>query len=170
MKINLIPFQEKYKDQFIKDQQEAFQLGFIQEFGITEEVISKEEIEQSLSAENAQAFHIVKDDEIVGGVIVSINDNQHNELDTLFIKVGNHGSGIGQKVWRIIEEMYPETRVWETHTPYFDKRNIHFYVNKCGFHIVEFYDALSSTVEENALNPNSPANNEPFFRFEKIMK
>lgn len=170
MTIRLIPFQEKYKDQFIKDQQEAFQLGFIQEFGITEEVISKEEIEQSLSTKNAQVFHIVKDDEIVGGGIVSINDNNHNELDTLFIKVGKHSGGIGQKVWKFIEEMYSETQVWETHTPYFDKRNIHFYVNKCGFHIVEFYDALSSTVEENALNPNSPANNEPFFRFEKVMK
>lgn len=24
-------------------------------------------------------------------------------------------------------------------TPYFDKRNIHFYVNRCGFQIVEFF-------------------------------
>lgn len=25
-------------------------------------------------------------------------------------------------------------------TPYFEKRNIHFYVNRCGFHIVEFWN------------------------------
>ena len=25
-------------------------------------------------------------------------------------------------------------------TPYFDKRNIHFYVNVCGFHITEFFN------------------------------
>lgn len=25
-------------------------------------------------------------------------------------------------------------------TPYFEVRNIHFYVNKCGFHIVEFFN------------------------------
>ena len=24
-------------------------------------------------------------------------------------------------------------------TPYFEKRNIHFYMNKCGFQIVEFF-------------------------------
>ena len=36
------------------------------------------------------------------------------------------------------ERLHPETKVWETCTPYFEKRNIHFYVNKCGFHIVEF--------------------------------
>ena len=27
----------------------------------------------------------------------------------------------------------------KTCTPYFDKRNIHFYVNKCGFQIDEFW-------------------------------
>jgi hypothetical protein len=36
--------------------------------------------------------------------------------------------------------MHPEIRVWETCTPYFEKRNIHFYVNRCGFHIVEFWN------------------------------
>ena len=38
----------------------------------------------------------------------------------------------------MIEEKYPETKIWETCTPYFEKRNIHFYVNKCKFHIVEY--------------------------------
>lgn len=36
--------------------------------------------------------------------------------------------------------MYPQVRVWETYTPYIEKRNIHFYVNRCGFHIVEFFN------------------------------
>ena len=40
-----------------------------------------------------------------------------------------------------VERLYPETRVWETCTPYFEKRNIHFYVNRCGFHIVEFFNS-----------------------------
>ena len=35
--------------------------------------------------------------------------------------------------------IFPEIRAWETITPYFEKRNIHFYVNRCGFHIVEFW-------------------------------
>ena len=37
--------------------------------------------------------------------------------------------------------MYPEVKVWETVTPYFEKRNIHFYVNRCGFIIDEFYNS-----------------------------
>lgn len=36
--------------------------------------------------------------------------------------------------------MHPEIKVWECITPYFEKRNIHFYVNRCGFHIVEFWN------------------------------
>ena len=32
-----------------------------------------------------------------------------------------------------IEKKHPNTKVWETVTPYFEKRNIHFYVNLCNF-------------------------------------
>ena len=39
-----------------------------------------------------------------------------------------------------VEAMHPEIKVWETITPYFEKRNIHFYVNRCGFHIVEVWN------------------------------
>ncbi len=37
--------------------------------------------------------------------------------------------------------MYPATKVWELVTPCFEKRNIHFYVNKCGFHLGEYFNA-----------------------------
>ena len=48
--------------------------------------------------------------------------------------------GIGQAAWKAVEAMHPEIKVWKTCTPYFEKRNIHFYVNRCGFHIVEFWN------------------------------
>ena len=38
--------------------------------------------------------------------------------------------------------------VWETCTPYFDRRNIHFYVNVCGFHIVEFFNERHPAPDE----------------------
>ena len=41
--------------------------------------------------------------------------------------------------WLAVEALHPETKVWETCTPYFEKRNIHFYVNKCGFQIDQFW-------------------------------
>ena len=51
---------------------------------------------------------------------------------------------------------------------YFEKRNIHFYVNRCGFHIVEFYNSHHP-------DPNDPEMSERIdeqfpagmFRFEK---
>ena len=59
--------------------------------------------------------------------------------------------------------MHPEITIWETFTPYFEKRNIHFYVNRCGFHIVEFYN-------EYYRDPHDK-DDELFemFRFEKIL-
>lgn len=57
--------------------------------------------------------------------------------------------------------------MWETHTPYFEKRNIHFYVNKCGFKIVEFYNAHHPG-PHGGLPDNVPGGEE-MFRFEKIV-
>lgn len=104
MLIELIPFEEKYRDLFVKDLQEAFQLGFIEKYNITEEVISKKEINESIDAPNSHTYHIVHDKKIIGGVIVTINKSNHNELDLFYIKVGSHGGGIGQKVWKMIEK------------------------------------------------------------------
>lgn len=43
---------------------------------------------------------MIKDDEIVGGVIVTINENNHNHLDFLFVKVRVHSKGIGKTIWK----------------------------------------------------------------------
>ncbi len=60
--------------------------------------------------------------------------------------------------------------VWETCTPYFEKRNIHFYVNKCKFHIVEFYNDFlqdqSITEDQKELNEGP----DEMFRFVKVCK
>ena len=80
-----------------------------------------------------------------------------------------HSKGIGYGAWRAVEALHPETKVWETCTPYFEKRNIHFYVNKCGFHIVEFFNEFN-------VDPNCPDEDrhddegpDEMFRFQKIM-
>ena len=118
--------------------------------------------------ENAEAFRIIVDGEPVGGVVVAIHpETQVNSLYLLFVSPDCHSRGIGQTVWRMIEEKYPETKVWETHTPYFEKRNIHFYVNKCGFHIVEFYNPHHPEPREETCDT---PRGEYFFRFEKVMK
>ena len=132
------------------------------------EIISRDTIEQSIN--HGEAYRILLDGEKVGGVVVSIDEAfRCGELELLFVKPGVHSKGIGYEAWCQIEKMYPKIIIWETCTPYFEKRNIHFYVNKCGFHIVEFYTKYHPDprmLEEEAC-PDMEGDDE-MFRFQKV--
>lgn len=129
---------------------------------------SGEDIEQVLSEKGVQIFNIIANNRIVGGVILIIDETtQHNFLEHFFINADEVGKGYGYATWQAIEMHFPHTKVWETYTPYFEKRNIHFYVNKCGFKIVAFHSSFRS--EYYHPDPNVPDDIE-FFQFEKIMK
>lgn len=168
MNLRLELLQIENREQFIKNNQEAFQKAFTEEFGASDKmVLPRQDVEKSLDNQNAVAYRILLDDAWVGGVVLSINKKtQHNTLDLFFINPGTHGKGIGLNTWKLIEKMHSETKVWETMTPYFEKRNIHFYVNKCGFKIVEFFNPY----HKDPNMPNSMSEGEDyFFRFEKVM-
>ena len=144
-KISLIPLQDNDREQFIRDNQDAFNYGAMEEFGLRDnhfeedgEIISRSTIEESI--DHGIAYRIMLDNQPVGGLILKI-DGSHGELEILFVSPHAHSKGIGYAAWCAVEEMYPQVKVWQTITPYFEKRNIHFYVNRCGFHIVEFYNA-----------------------------
>jgi len=173
--VKLMPLEASDRDQFILDNQEAFNYGALEEFGLRDdhfeeegEIISRETIEQSI--EGGEAYRIMLDDQPVGGVIIKVDGNR-GDLEILFVSPRVHSKGIGYAAWCAVEKLHPEVKVWETVTPYFEKRNIHFYVNRCGFHIVEFYNSHHP-------DPNDPDAaeqvNEQFpegmFRFEKVMK
>ena len=142
--------------------------GFEDTFGKTDAVILPEkDIDQSLNAEGSAVYKAVVDGEMVGGAVVINESKQHNLLDLLFVKNGVQNNGIGKKIWYELERIYPNTKVWETCTPYFDKRNIHFYVNVCGFHFTEFFN-------EKHPMPDIPDDfigdgNEGMFKFKKQM-
>ena len=146
--ISLVSITPDDKEQFILDNQRAFKYGAQTMFGMRddrteegEEVISRKTIERSMNGEKAETYRIVCDGIVVGGLILQI-DQQHSkgELEILFVNPEAHSKGIGQAAWKAVEAMHPEIRVWETITPYFEKRNIHFYVNRLGFHVVEFWN------------------------------
>ena len=125
---------------FKKDIQEAFQKGFEDVYGKSEEtVLPEEDIEQSLNTKVSIAYKALVNEEFVGGAVVVIDEEtQHNHLHLFYVKYGIQSKGIGKLIWDEIERLHPKTKIWETCTPYFEKRNIHFYVNKCKFHIVEY--------------------------------
>ena len=172
MDIKLLALTPDDREQFILDNQEAFNYGALEEFGCRDdhfeeegEIISRETIEHSI--DNGEAYRIMLDDQPVGGVIIRV-DGDHGDLEILFVSPRVHSKGIGYAAWCAVERLHPEVRVWETVTPYFEKRNIHFYVNRCGFHIVEFFNSHHQ-------DPNDPDRGEEMdeqfpegmFRFEK---
>ena len=174
--VKLVPLQAKDRDQFIKDNQWAFKYGATEEFGIRDDhfenddqIISRETIEMSIS--EGEAYRIIHEGKKVGGVIVSV-DGDRGELEILFVIPECHSKGIGYAAWCEVEKMYPEVKVWETITPYFETRNIHFYVNRCGFHIVEFYNSHHPDPKDPDMSDEDIDDQFPdgMFRFEKEMK
>ena len=81
MDIKLIPLTEDDREQFILDNQEAFNYGALEEFGCRddhfeddENIISRKTIEDSIDA--GEAYRIVQDGEKVGGVILKVEGDE----------------------------------------------------------------------------------------------
>ena len=132
------------------------------------QVLPDKDFYQSLEAEGAEAYEAIDvDGQRVGGAIIAIDEENHRgELSFLYVKVGVQSKGIGQTIWKAIEALHPEIEVWETCTPYFNRRNIHFYINRLGFHAVEFFN-------EHHPDPHMPEQfdqEDGLFKFEKRMK
>lgn len=150
-KVMLAPLEAEDHEQFIRDNQWAFKHGAMMEFGVRDdhldgdgEIISRKTIENSIDAENSETYLILLDGRKVGGVGLMLDkETNHNCFDLFFIHPDEHSKGLGYSAWCAVEALHPETKVWETCTPYFEKRSIHFYVNKCGFQIVEFYNRFN---------------------------
>lgn len=176
-KVTLVPLTPEDREQFILDNQWAFKHGAMIEFGERDshiddfgEIISRETIERCMDEEDNDTYRIVLDGTIVGGVIVKINKHtHHNHLELFFVLPDEHSKGIGYNAWLAIEAMYPETKVWETCTPYFEKRNIHFYVNKCGFQVVEFFNKYHADRAAPQTDYDPSEGPDEMFRFIKTM-
>ena len=88
--------------------------------------------------DSASPYTIYFNGEIIGSINLFINDKTNeNFLGCIFISPKYENLGLGTKVWKMIEKMYPKTKVWKTETPLFSMRNHNFYINKCGFHCVK---------------------------------
>jgi acetyltransferase, GNAT family len=175
--VTLMPLTADDRERFILDNQWAFKYGAMMEFGERNdhvdkdgEIISRKTIEQCMDNPKNETYRIMLNGKKVGGVILKIDDQTyHNHLELFFVSPEEHSKGIGYKAWQAIEALHPKTKAWETCTPYFEKRNIHFYVNKCGFHIVEFYNEFNvdpHLPQENKQDKEGP---DEMFRFIKVM-
>ena len=97
--ITLIPLNADDREQFIRDNQEAFNYGALEEFGRRDdhfeedgEIISRETIERSI--DSGEAYRIMLDGKPVGGVVIKV-DGCSGDLDLLFVSPKVHSKGIG---------------------------------------------------------------------------
>lgn len=162
-KITFRQLEESEYSDFSKETIAIFSIAVAEAFGQTMD--SDNDIESSLNNSETEVYAIYDNDEKVGGIAIRTDgENQCNWLDLFYIYPDKHGKGLGTDIWQAIERKYPETKVWRLITPYFEKRNIHFYVNKCGFKIVEFFNKAHR-------DPNRPMGgadfHDEYFVFEK---
>ena len=87
------------REQFIKDNQEAFNYGALEDFGLRDDhfeeevqIISHDTIEQSI--DSGEAYRILSDGDTVGGAVIKV-DGKHGDLELLFIKPNVHSKGLG---------------------------------------------------------------------------
>lgn len=169
-----ITFKKLVEQQFAKFREEVkeiFSIAVIETYGNLdnqEEIIMDNDINASLYNPNCETLAIYADGERVGGAVINIDPQTAiNWLDLFYIYPDKQGKGLGLRIWQNIEKQYHDTKVWRLVTPYFEKRNIHFYVNNCGFKIVEFFNRAHR-------EPNRPSQGRDFhdeyFIFEKIME
>ena len=169
MSLTLLPIDAADLPAYKAMMQTAFQQSFEATFGPTSQpVLPEADIDQSLHTPGAVAYKALEAGEVVGGAVVEIDPaTQHHHLHLLCVKPGCQNRGIGRRIWFALEALYPHCRTWETFTPYFDRRNINFYINLCHFKIVEYFHAGHPM-------PNTPENflgdgQHGMFRFLKEM-
>ena len=171
MSVRLELLEKEDEERFIKDNQYAFKYGAEQYFSQSEmkeqyeeegEIISRETIYNSIHHKGSIAYRILSEDKAVGGIVVNI-DGDKGDLEIFFVNPSCHSKGIGQTAWKEIERIHSNVKMWETVTPCFEKRNIHFYVNKLGFQIVAYYN-------EHYLEPNVPKDMREMYKFQKVIK
>ena len=96
--VTLVPLAPDDREQFIKDNQEAFNFGALEEFGLRDdhfeedgEIISRVTIEQCI--DGGEAYRIMQDGQPFGGVVIKV-DGERGDLDLLFVSPKVHSKGI----------------------------------------------------------------------------
>jgi len=92
--VQLIPLECSDREQFISDNQEAFNYGAMEEFGLRDDhfeedgqIISRDTIGQSI--DSGEAYRIILDGQKVGGLVIKV-DGEKGDLDLLFVSPTAH--------------------------------------------------------------------------------
>lgn len=90
--VQLLPLECSDREQFISDNQEAFNYGAMEEFGLRDnhfeeegQIISRDTIEQSI--DGGEAYRIVLDGQKVGGIVIKVDGEKVTSIFFLFLRL-----------------------------------------------------------------------------------
>lgn len=81
-----------------------------------------------------EGYKALSQGKIVAAAIVWDLPDSHNVLGAMFVDPAAQDRGVGTRLWRFIEERYPQAQSWRLATPVWATKNHYFYEQKCGFH------------------------------------
>lgn len=97
----------------------------------TEEAISRQ-------IDNSIVYKILKDNEIVGDIIIRQKENHNYYLRVITVIPECQNLGIGQRALKFIEKAHPDAAQWDLITPFKSYRN-HYFYEKMGYVKIDEY-------------------------------
>ena len=144
MKIYLKRLEKKELDSFIKAHDESFSVhdkyfadGVVP--GPTEEE-GKEYFYQLFNDSKTVFLGIYDEDKYIGGAIVCDDGDGVFRIELFYLIIDYQSKGIGKIALDMVEEYFPNAKVFRLITPTQVVRNSVFYINKCGYKIVKVID------------------------------
>lgn len=77
-------------------------------------------------------FKILYNQEIVGGIIITISGENYGRIDRIFIDPNYQGKGIGSRAITLAEDQFPQVRIWDLETSS-KQINNHYFYEKMGY-------------------------------------
>lgn len=77
-------------------------------------------------------YKIIREDRIVGGIMVDSGGKEHVVLERIFVHPDLHRKGIATRACELLWELYPDAKMWTLGTPEWNVRTKCFY-EKLGF-------------------------------------
>ena len=77
-------------------------------------------------------YKVLQDNEIIGGIIITISGKSFGRIDRIFVDPTYQGKGIGSRVINLVEEEFPNVRIWDLETSS-KQINNHYFYEKMGY-------------------------------------
>ena len=102
----------------------------------SEEEKEKNELTALFREKDITMLSVRAENSIVGCAVVKATNSVSGEILLFFISPEYQGNGVGRTALQMVEDTFPDTKVWRLVTPTQVLRNSVFYVNKCGYKII----------------------------------